>query len=171
MFRCSLRWFRLSVAAFANDGGQNNQRIFIDAINATRWDNTSVYTGIQPGQNQYGHNVVVDKTVRLPTLFPGGYRVRILPSPEDGGIRTVRKPHGLTTISNWGTILSTHIFHILVSSNGEFAYGFRLPYGNQLRQPRYSNTFIIYNKPAPPRQTALLWAVVDKNSIIQAAEQ
>ncbi|MGI6717185.1 MAG: glycoside hydrolase family 10 protein [Eubacteriales bacterium] len=164
------------VAAFADDGGQNNQReFFIDAINATRWDNTSViYTGIPTtGQNQYGHNVVVDKNGKVTDIIPGGdIKGKDLAVPEGGMVvsATGQKATWLNDNIKLGDYISYDPIssRILVSSNGEFAYGFSVTHTvTGFNQPRYSNTFIIYNKPGTTQTNGYGYeAVVDKNGIV-----
>lgn len=170
----------LTLTPFAADfvRAEKNSRervYFIDAVNATRWADTSVvYFGkATTEQNEYGHNVIVDADGKVTEIIPGGdIKGKNLKIPEGGMVvsATGNKVEWLIENIKVGdyVIYDSVSSRIIVSDDGIVSPYFTVSHAvTGFNQPRYSNTFIIYDKPGKTQTNGYGYEfVVDAEGII-----
>ena len=128
---------------------------FIDAVNATRWADTSVvYFGkATTEQNQYGHNVVVGADGKVTEIIPGGdIKGQNLKIPA-GGMVVSATGYKVSWLAE-NIKIGDYVFYdsvssrIIVSESEIISPYYTISHAvTGFNQPRYSNTFIIYDRP------------------------
>lgn len=138
-----------------------DKSFFIDGVNVTRWDETSVVYKDKPTteQNQYGYNAVIDPEGKVIEIIKGGdVKGENLAIPENGMVvsATGSKDKWLDENISLGdyVLYDSVSSRIVISKDKVFS-----PYYKEshvitgFNQPRYSNTFIIYDRAGQTTET------------------
>lgn len=165
----------LFITAVAVTNGED-KTFFIDGINVTRWEETSVvYINRETTeQNEWGVNVVVDSTGKVTEIIKGGdIKGKNLPIPDKGMVvsATSSKAKWLEDNVEVGDFVSFDSVssRVIISKDNDFS-----PYYSEshaitgFNQIRYSNTFIIYDKAGKTTETNIygLEAVVGSDGVV-----